>query len=258
MTLSSRLRRRTALVAAAVTGLAGTLPRVAAASGSKRRGRRPNIVVILADDFGYGALGAYGQQVLKTPHLDRLADEGIRFTNGYSGASVCAPSRTTLGYVASFGSVAVATREAHGRLVWGLYCFEIDSSTSSRESGAGEAVDDREAFERWVRHAANASWQESKRLPVMFPGGDETIDPGQDVRILAERRAPAEAAAYGEQAASYAAHYRFADGREGFTLVFRIEGDGFGALVETIDADELDTPTMAGYLAHLREQQAAQ
>jgi arylsulfatase A-like enzyme len=52
--------------------------------------------VILADDFGYGALGAYGQQVLKTPHLDRLAAEGIRFTQGYSGASVCAPSRTTL------------------------------------------------------------------------------------------------------------------------------------------------------------------
>lgn len=58
--------------------------------------KRPNIVFILADDLGYGDLGAYGQQIIQTPNLDRLAKEGVRFTNFYSGTSVCAPSRSSL------------------------------------------------------------------------------------------------------------------------------------------------------------------
>ncbi len=58
--------------------------------------RRPNIIFILADDLGYADLGCYGQEKIKTPHLDRLAAEGIRFTQGYCGTSVCAPSRCVL------------------------------------------------------------------------------------------------------------------------------------------------------------------
>ncbi len=57
---------------------------------------RPNIVYILADDLGYGELGCYGQQKIRTPHLDRLASQGMRFTRHYSGAPVCAPSRCVL------------------------------------------------------------------------------------------------------------------------------------------------------------------
>ena len=57
---------------------------------------RPNIVVVLADDLGYGDLGCYGQKLIQTPHLDRLAGEGLKFTQFYSGASVCAPSRCVL------------------------------------------------------------------------------------------------------------------------------------------------------------------
>lgn len=57
---------------------------------------RPNIVFILADDLGYGELGSYGQQKIRTPHLDRLASQGVRFTHHYSGAPVCAPSRCVL------------------------------------------------------------------------------------------------------------------------------------------------------------------
>ena len=56
----------------------------------------PNIVYILADDLGYGELGSYGQTLIKTPNLDRLAQEGMRFTQHYSGSPVCAPSRATL------------------------------------------------------------------------------------------------------------------------------------------------------------------
>lgn len=58
--------------------------------------RAPNIVFILADDLGWGELGCYGQTKLQTPNLDRLASQGIRFTQHYSGAPVCAPSRCVL------------------------------------------------------------------------------------------------------------------------------------------------------------------
>lgn len=57
---------------------------------------QPNIIYILADDLGYGDLGCYGQTRFETPNLDRLAAEGIRFTQHYSGSSVCAPSRSSL------------------------------------------------------------------------------------------------------------------------------------------------------------------
>ena len=56
----------------------------------------PNIILIQADDLGYGDLSAYGQRHFQTPNLDRLAAEGIRFTQYYSGSTVCAPSRAAL------------------------------------------------------------------------------------------------------------------------------------------------------------------
>jgi arylsulfatase A-like enzyme len=58
--------------------------------------RTPNILFIYADDLGYGELGSYGQQKIKTPYLDQLAAAGIRFTQHYAGAPVCAPSRCML------------------------------------------------------------------------------------------------------------------------------------------------------------------
>src|SRR5687768_2700299 len=61
-----------------------------------RAADRPNIVYIMADDLGYGHLGCYGQTKIRTPNLDRLAAEGIRFTQFYAGACVCAPSRSVL------------------------------------------------------------------------------------------------------------------------------------------------------------------
>jgi arylsulfatase A-like enzyme len=56
----------------------------------------PKIIFILADDLGYGDLGCYGQQTIKTPSLDRMAEEGMRFTQHYAGSTVCAPSRCVL------------------------------------------------------------------------------------------------------------------------------------------------------------------
>jgi len=58
--------------------------------------RKPNIIYILADDLGYAELGCYGQTKIETPHLDRLAADGMRFTQHYAGSAVCAPSRCVL------------------------------------------------------------------------------------------------------------------------------------------------------------------
>ncbi|MFM8904532.1 MAG: sulfatase, partial [Verrucomicrobiota bacterium] len=58
--------------------------------------RQPNVVIIFADDLGYGDLGCYGHPTIRTPHLDRMASEGIRFTQFYSAAEVCTPSRAAL------------------------------------------------------------------------------------------------------------------------------------------------------------------
>jgi arylsulfatase A len=67
-----------------------------AASPTAAARRKPNIIFIHADDLGYGDLGAYGQRKFKTPNIDQMAAEGMRFTDYYSGSTVCAPSRAVL------------------------------------------------------------------------------------------------------------------------------------------------------------------
>ena len=63
---------------------------------AQKTANRPNVIFILADDLGYGDLGCYGQPLIATPHIDQLAASGMRFTQFYSGTSVCAPSRASL------------------------------------------------------------------------------------------------------------------------------------------------------------------
>src|SRR6188474_3176285 len=61
-----------------------------------RATQRPNIIFLLADDLGYGDIGAFGQKKIRTPNLDQLAKDGMRLTHYYSGHNVCAPLRCVL------------------------------------------------------------------------------------------------------------------------------------------------------------------
>jgi arylsulfatase A-like enzyme len=72
------------------------VPTFALAQKTAKVDKKPNIILILSDDFGYGDLGSYGQKFIKTPNLDLLAQSGIRFTQFYAAAPVCAPSRASL------------------------------------------------------------------------------------------------------------------------------------------------------------------
>ena len=81
---------------AVLLGLAATTVLFSAGAQPAATSRRPNIIFILADDLGYGDLGCYGQARIKTPNLDKLAAQGMRFTDFYSGSTVCAPSRCAL------------------------------------------------------------------------------------------------------------------------------------------------------------------
>jgi len=88
------MKRREFLRTTATLLAGGALAR--AAGAVEKAASPPNIILILADDLGYGDLGCYGQRLLETPNMDRLAAEGLRFTQAYAGGPVCAPSRCAL------------------------------------------------------------------------------------------------------------------------------------------------------------------
>jgi arylsulfatase A-like enzyme len=88
----SLLKSSTAFIALLNLLFVSTVP----AQKNKPPARQPNIILILADDLGYGDIGAFGQKFIRTPNLDKLAKDGIKFTNFYAGAPVCAPSRASL------------------------------------------------------------------------------------------------------------------------------------------------------------------
>jgi arylsulfatase A len=90
MRTTDRLAWRMLLLLALLTGPSASVRAQTPAA------RPPNIILILADDLGYNEVGAYGQRKIRTPNIDRLAQEGVRLTDHYSGSPVCAPSRAVL------------------------------------------------------------------------------------------------------------------------------------------------------------------
>lgn len=98
---------------------------------------RPNILLLLADDLGYGELGCYGQEVIRTPNIDRLAGEGMRFTQFYAGSAVCAPSRAVLMTGKQVGRLNI--RGNYGLVadqVWGRVALKKENTTVAEMLGA--------------------------------------------------------------------------------------------------------------------------
>lgn len=130
---------------------------------------RPNIIFILADDLGFGDLGCYGQKVIQTPHLDRMAAEGMRFTDHYAGSTVCAPSRCCLmtglhtGHALIRGNATVPLRPSDvtvAELLKGAgYATGIIGKWGLGEEGS-TGIPNRQGFDYWFgylnqRHAHN-------------------------------------------------------------------------------------------------------
>ncbi len=89
------IKRRQFIITTSLAVAGASLP-ISGLFSHQTNTKPPNIIFILADDLGYGDLGCYGQQKIRTPNIDRLAAEGMRFTQHYSGSPVCAPSRCAL------------------------------------------------------------------------------------------------------------------------------------------------------------------
>lgn len=116
------------------------LAALAQIGSEKAKGPRPNILFILADDLGYGDLGCYGQQKIATPNIDRLASQGMRFTQFYAGASVCAPSRSVLMTGIHNGHGRVRDNLPHGVHLkpWDVTVAEVLQRAGYRTGGFGK------------------------------------------------------------------------------------------------------------------------
>ncbi len=102
-------------------------------SGNMGKTSRPNVVLIIADDLGWGELGSYGQRLIRTPHLDRLAAQGMRLTQAYSGAPTCAPSRNVLMTGKHLGHTTIRgnrpARDENGKQVEGQHPIPAEALT---------------------------------------------------------------------------------------------------------------------------------
>ena len=115
---------------------------------------KPNILFVLTDDLGYGDLGSYGQSHIQTPHLDRMAQEGMRFTQFYAGAPVCAPSRCSL---------MTGKHNGHGRIrdnvPHGIHLLTGDRTVAEMLQEAGYRTG---AIGKWGlgnHHESGAPWK---------------------------------------------------------------------------------------------------
>jgi arylsulfatase A-like enzyme len=94
VTRRDAIRKTASLALGSMVG--GSVSQLASGAEQRSAPNRPNIIFILADDLGYGDLGCYGQKRIRTPNIDRIASQGMRFTQCYAGSTVCAPSRCCL------------------------------------------------------------------------------------------------------------------------------------------------------------------
>lgn len=107
----------------------------------KPEGSKPNIIYIMADDMGYADIGCYGQEFIQTPNIDRLAKEGMRFTQHYAGNTVCAPSRCALMTGKHMGHAEVrGNKQAPGSGQWPLQKGTPTVATYLKKAGYKTAM----------------------------------------------------------------------------------------------------------------------
>jgi arylsulfatase A-like enzyme len=135
---SERWLSRTIFILTAIVLLSAPRAAMAARQTAATSTKKPNIIFILADDLGYGDLGCYGQKRIKSPNLDRMAAEGMRFTQGYAGATVCAPSRCVLMTGLHIGHARI--RGLDPPYLPGLYLIDSDITVAEVLRDAGYAT----------------------------------------------------------------------------------------------------------------------
>ena len=120
----------------------GTLSRAADGSPQPPTTRPPNLVILFADDLGYGDLGCYGHPSIRTPNLDRMAAEGVRFTDFYSSSPVCTPSRAGLltgRYAVRSGMASDRRRVLFPDSAGGLPESEVTTAEALKQKGYATA-----------------------------------------------------------------------------------------------------------------------
>ncbi len=136
-----------------VFALAGLL--TAQARGAKGKAvRQPNIIFILGDDLGYGELGCYGQKLIQTPNIDRMAEEGMRFTQCYSGSTVCSPSRSTLITGLHTGHTPIRNNGGYG------YLYDQDVTVAKVLKQAGYATGEFGKWDLGIETTPGAPWKQ--------------------------------------------------------------------------------------------------
>lgn len=129
----------TNLFRVSIFGLAGI--HISCGSEKKSEAELPNIIYILADDLGYGDLSCYGQEKFETPNIDRLASEGMRFMQHYSGSTVCAPSRSALLTGQNTGHTPIRGNRLYGPLLnWPLPDSTFTLATMLKSKGYATGI----------------------------------------------------------------------------------------------------------------------
>ncbi len=176
---------------------------------------RPNLVWIMADDLGYAELGCYGQKVIQTPHLNRMAKEGMRFTQFYAGATVCAPSRSVLmtgqhqGHTRVRGNAGKGNRAAQALKADDVTVAAVLQKAGYRTAligkwglgdvnGAESGLPRRHGFDEFFgylnqahahNHFPDFLWRDEKResLPnTVTPMGDEGAGYATETKVFAD------------------------------------------------------------------------
>jgi arylsulfatase A-like enzyme len=195
-----QLRKRLSWLGCATALVASCLGRVEAAvsqprvvSLTTRPTDKPNIIFILADDLGYGDLGCYGQTKIQTPNLDRLAAEGMRFTQCYAGSPVCAPSRAVLMTGRHVGHVRIRGNATIPLLPEEVTVAEVLKTVGYHTGAIGKwglglegstGTPSRQGFDEWFGYLSQTHahdyyptqlWRSSRSLGYSEPLEDEPV-----------------------------------------------------------------------------------